>query len=292
MTKNTSTYILLIGFGFILILLLTSSVIGLSSMSDINDRMDAMVKNRIVKTDLLQTMRNHARERSIALHRIIVISDPFDLDDEIQNFSNQGSSWLYIREHLMEHSMDKKTISMLDKLYKLGGVIAGQQRTVITLVQNKQHLAASQLLLDSVIPGQSNVISLYEEILAHQKQLSQKELQQAEEAYRNTVRSLVGITVLLMFLGVAIAIFVIRHNNKIEKNMHKDKQEIEFFAYHDTLTTLPNRRMLMDRLQLEISHSLRIGNFGAVFFIDIDNFKTLNDSLVHKFGDKLIQKVA
>lgn len=291
MTKNTSTYILLIGFGLILTLLFTSSVIGLRSMSDINNRMEAMVKNRIVRTDLLQTMRSHARERSISLHRIILIKDPFDMDEEIQNFSDQGSGWLYIREQLNKHSLDTKTTAMLEELYKVGGAVSLEQRKIIILVQNQQLTEAFKILLDIVIPGQNTAIRLYEKILAHQKQLSQKELEQAKAAYLDATRSLIGITFLLLLLGGAIAFFVIRHNNQTEKKLHKDKQEIEFFAYHDILTGLPNRRLLMDRLQLEIGHSKRLHNFGAVMFIDVDNFKTLNDSLGHKFGDELIQQV-
>ena len=292
MIKNTSTYILLIGFGLILILLITSSVIGLSSISDINNSMEATVKNRIVRTDILQTMRNHARERTIALHRIILIKDPFGLDEEIQNFSEHGSKWLFIREDLKNHNLDEKTISTLEELYKSGGIIAGQQQNVIKFVRNKQYLEATELLLNTVIPGQNNVTNLYEEILKHQKQISQQEIQQAQVAYFDTTQHLISITILLLLLGTTIAFFVIRHNIRTEKKLYKDKQEIEFFAYHDTLTGLPNRRLLIDRLKIEVGHSKRQNNYAAVLFIDVDNFKTLNDSLGHKFGDSLIQQIA
>jgi diguanylate cyclase (GGDEF)-like protein/PAS domain S-box-containing protein len=68
--------------------------------------------------------------------------------------------------------------------------------------------------------------------------------------------------------------------------------EIEYYAYHDTLTGLPNRRLLLDRLNQEVLQAERSGRFGAVFYLDLDNFKNLNDSLGHPIGDSLLLQVA
>lgn len=67
---------------------------------------------------------------------------------------------------------------------------------------------------------------------------------------------------------------------------------IEHQAYYDILTDLPNRRFLLDRLQQELSAAKRHEYFGALLFIDLDHFKTLNDSLGHAAGDFLLQQVA
>ena len=67
---------------------------------------------------------------------------------------------------------------------------------------------------------------------------------------------------------------------------------IERQALYDTLTDLPNRRFFLDRLQQELSSARRRDVFGAVLFIDLDHFKTLNDSLGHAAGDFLLQQVA
>ena len=68
--------------------------------------------------------------------------------------------------------------------------------------------------------------------------------------------------------------------------------EIERLAFFDALTTLPNRRMLIDRLQHALEASTRNGLHGALLFIDLDNFKVLNDTLGHHMGDLLLQQVA
>jgi diguanylate cyclase (GGDEF)-like protein len=76
----------------------------------------------------------------------------------------------------------------------------------------------------------------------------------------------------------------------IERKEYED--EISHVAFHDPLTQLPNRRLLVDRLQQALSASARTHRHGAVLFIDLDHFKTLNDSKGHDVGDLLLTEVA
>lgn len=74
--------------------------------------------------------------------------------------------------------------------------------------------------------------------------------------------------------------------------MKEAQQAIEKLAYYDPLTGLPNRRFLIDRLKQIMISSARSQNYAALLFIDLDNFKTLNDTLGHAQGDLLLQQVA
>ncbi len=70
------------------------------------------------------------------------------------------------------------------------------------------------------------------------------------------------------------------------------EDEIRSLAFYDPLTQLPNRRLLLDRLQQALSGTVRSNKKGALLFIDLDNFKSLNDTLGHHVGDMLLQQVA
>ncbi len=69
-------------------------------------------------------------------------------------------------------------------------------------------------------------------------------------------------------------------------------EEIHYLAFYDALTSLPNRRLLLDRLNQALAASARSGKEGAVLFLDLDHFKTLNDTLGHDIGDALLRQVA
>ncbi|MDP3229080.1 MAG: EAL domain-containing protein [Acidovorax sp.] len=70
------------------------------------------------------------------------------------------------------------------------------------------------------------------------------------------------------------------------------EDEARYLAFYDALTQLPNRRLLVDRLQQVLANSARSGLTTAVLFVDLDNFKTLNDTRGHEVGDLLLKEVA
>ena len=72
----------------------------------------------------------------------------------------------------------------------------------------------------------------------------------------------------------------------------KSDDEIHRLAFYDSLTNLPNRRLLIDRLQHALATSERSGRHGAIMFIDLDNFKVINDTKGHDCGDVLLVEAA
>lgn len=70
------------------------------------------------------------------------------------------------------------------------------------------------------------------------------------------------------------------------------EREIQQLAFYDALTGLPNRRFLQERIKQSVANSLRSGNCGALLYLDLDNFKLVNDTRGHAIGDELLQQVA
>ena len=83
-----------------------------------------------------------------------------------------------------------------------------------------------------------------------------------------------------------------RSFNHMAKSLAASDEKIRFIAYHDSLTRLPNRRMFHYLLSNAIAASDRNNDKLALIFLDVDNFKTVNDSLGHDIGDMLLQQFA
>jgi len=73
------------------------------------------------------------------------------------------------------------------------------------------------------------------------------------------------------------------------KNM---EEQVSFLAYYDVLTKLPNRTQFTEMLKEEINKALKNNTSGAILFIDLDNFKNVNDTLGHNYGDELLRQIA
>ncbi len=84
--------------------------------------------------------------------------------------------------------------------------------------------------------------------------------------------------------------YVSTHYDVTERKAAED--EIKYLAFYDPLTRLPNRRLLLERLRQSLASKARDPQFGALLFIDLDNFKALNDTLGHDKGDLLLRLVA
>ncbi|KZL94278.1 EAL domain-containing protein [Clostridium magnum] len=70
------------------------------------------------------------------------------------------------------------------------------------------------------------------------------------------------------------------------------EETIRYQAFYDSLTDLPNRLLLKDRIELEISHSKHTNQNLAIMYLDLDRFKLINDTLGHDIGDKLLKEIA
>jgi diguanylate cyclase (GGDEF)-like protein len=76
------------------------------------------------------------------------------------------------------------------------------------------------------------------------------------------------------------------------ESVRKSKKEIHHLAFYDALTNLPNRRLFSDRLHQAVEAASRNNHLMGILFIDIDNFKRINDTFGHSIGDKLLRTVA
>jgi diguanylate cyclase (GGDEF)-like protein len=96
----------------------------------------------------------------------------------------------------------------------------------------------------------------------------------------------VATIALLMLMIVAIISYL------FADSLERAYRESRYQALHDPLTDLPNRALFLDRLEQELADSERAGRVVAVLFIDLDNFKVINDSLGHQLGDRLLVEVS
>lgn len=119
---------------------------------------------------------------------------------------------------------------------------------------------------------------------------------QSDAALRQLQHQLLTLSLVSGLVLITVLILVLRKTHDLfqerEAGLLKTQQVLERVAYHDGLTRLPNRHLLMDRLRQSLASAERHGNRLALCFIDLDGFKQVNDQHGHEAGDHLLIEIA
>ncbi|VAW62831.1 diguanylate cyclase/phosphodiesterase (GGDEF & EAL domains) with PAS/PAC sensor(s) [hydrothermal vent metagenome] len=94
---------------------------------------------------------------------------------------------------------------------------------------------------------------------------------------------------IILWIAVWISLLL---SSKISKQLDDKNDQLEYIALHDSLTGLPNRKLLADRMEQVYLQSQRSGQSFVLFLIDLDRFKEINDTLGHPFGDELLKIIS
>jgi len=166
------------------------------------------------------------------------------------------------------------------KLFRATGIESNQPELKITIRQNETLSGISRILYGNEFIFQSDPVTA-------SIQLPYGSLIIAAIP-NNGWPIITSISMLILFTGFILAIYCAYLLTQLEKL----KLSLKEMSYHDSLTGLPNRAFFNDRLSMAISHAHRNKNKVAVFMIDLDRFKNINDTYGVRVGDLMLQKIA
>ena len=283
-TRNISSRI---GFGFFVVVLLMVSLtfVGLKHMAQVNYQIKNIVENNNVKIDLGNVMKHALHERALSMHSIAVLTDAFLQDEEFIRFNLMGTKYVNARRKLESLVLSNKEKKILSKIKTLTQETQPYVQEVIDLGLDGNDELIFEKIRALAIPKQRLIAMQVHELVSLQQEQAQIALDEEQESYLNARTLMLTLGGLASILGILIAYFVIRH-------VTKQASQLQHQALHDELTGLANRLLFNDRLKTSIMRGQRQGMSFSTLLLDLNDFKSINDSLGHNIGDLVLREVA
>ncbi len=274
---------LVITLGFCAILVLTSLLVyvALEQLQNINDSMSNLVEETNAKTEAAYTMRDAIRLRANSLKTMALSRDSFERDEEFQFFTSYSGMYREAREELITKMMDAREKSIHAELSEMTRVAQPYSEYAADLLLSDAPAKEITRALANAVQYNEILLNLLNKLIDLERESAELALKSANADYIESRHVMFLLAGFVLLVGLFIAFLVIRR--AAEKNGH-----IHYQANHDTLTGLLNRRAFEREFELLITGSTDTKVNNAVLYLDLDQFKIVNDTCGHAAGDELL----
>lgn len=297
--RRRIVYLLLAGF--ILQLALMIALIGHAvwHIEGIAARVRDIVEVRNHKIRLATDLQEAAYNRHNALVYQALTEDPFERDANFQLFIRWGYEVGRARNELRSLELDEVEQANLLEQDALIAEIAQLHEEIADLAARDDLWAAQDRLSSELRPLNLALTQVIENLRRHERDQIQAALEEAGAATRHAVNLHWTLGGVLLALAAVVALLslrqIARHTHTIVTQMEALQaagQRLEHEATHDALTGLANRALFRRRMEEALNHAREEDFSLAVMYVDLDDFKPVNDRLGHAAGDELLRTIA
>jgi len=284
MKDNTK---LVIGLGFAVVLGLMSTLVyvSLAQLRAIDQDTARMVQQTNAKTGAANIMRDAIRLRTHSLYVMLSTDDPFELDEQSILYHDYAGTYIGARERLLQAQLNEGERALLRQLDQATRKAQPENDKALSLVVEG---AQGSRVLDQIRiaqRAQQEVLNLLDRLVSLESAHTGHALTLNREHYIYTRNQLLALSAATVVICLFIALIVVR--KAAARNRHISHQ-----ASHDSLTGLINRRQFEDDLRALVARTARERSVHALFYMDLDQFKIVNDTCGHAAGDELLRQIS
>ncbi len=245
---------LVFGFGTLLLLMMFLSIIGLLGMNSIESRLENIVNIHMKKIKLVEQMHDSARERTLHLHRMMLLTDPFDRDDEFMQFNHHAAKFAAARTKFLAYQLSEEEVTLINQQARFTRMVVPIQDNVVDLMVNDDMEKANIILVEGVIPFQDRVFEQLALLKAYQESAAESVGNKAKGEYEYARNWVLILSVLMGAIGVSIAVFVINNFSRAvrEREQYLDHIERDKMAFEES-----SNKLMVAKAQAELANNAK-----------------------------------
>ena len=240
--RQTSRRVIVYALMLVIAIMLAITSLGLSRIRNLSSDLERVVQEHDVQIALMHTMRQAARERSIILQSMMIMKDPFIIDDYAVQMSEAASQYIAARHILLTHNLTKKERELLERQHNQTRQTGTSQNQIIQYIRNEEYAPASELLIYTTLPSQRLAMGMMDEFIELKRQQNLASL-------NNTSNTIEKTYSLMIFLGIAGVLFSIGVASFVSRRINREitlRQNTENELRHSELRERTIRENIID----------------------------------------------
>jgi diguanylate cyclase (GGDEF)-like protein len=283
--KDNIRLLVTIGFMAVLTLMFSLATISLLQLQSINARMEKLVAVTNMKTAAANDMRDAIRLRADSLKTMRLVQDPFERDAEHQRFISYAGKYRIARERLVSLGMDERETVLNNQLQQLTRATQPYNDDASNLLMSEAAEEETSIVMEQAFKLQGLMLGRLGELVQLEQQKTQEALTVSRRHYNSTRQLLFALTGFALLFSLLVARTVINH-------VSANNRQLAYQASHDPLTGLINRHEFECRVERAIQNAKAQATTHTLLYLDLDQFKIVNDTCGHAAGDELLQQLS
>jgi len=285
---------LVLGLGLILILMTSLVLSTFFRMQESYQQIEAIVHVHSTKINLSYKMLVAGRQRSMHLHTMLVLSDPFDIDDVWLKYKQMAVDFIQNRQALLDFKLSKEEQVLFTEQGRKINISANIQSQVVELLFLGKTEQARQLLISQSIPRQDEVVILTKRLISHYEQNNNRAVEQAYLDYKQHVMSLflfsIAIILISIFIAVSVVVYFKNNNANLNKQVLERTKALQAASDRAEIAT-QNKSEFIAYISHEIRNPLHgmLGLVEASLEEDLSKNVAVNLSNAYQSGEILLR---
>jgi diguanylate cyclase (GGDEF)-like protein/PAS domain S-box-containing protein len=224
---RNSRFVIAAGFLLVLALMAALAYVGHTQLDASHRRLERIVGEHNARVDVLHSMRNIAHQRTLGLHAMFFMDEPFERDEEFERFNALVDEFVALRERLAALGLNEAQQGLLAEALALIRRSQPLQADLVHRLLQRQPAGVRAALLDQDLPIEKQILALFDRMIEIERGRVQALEAEAAEAHERTDLLLKALAAAALALGATIAGFVLHRSRRTERALAREKERAE-----------------------------------------------------------------